>query len=60
VGVTLPEDVVRREVENATASVPAHEDIDSLIQKVTRLEGELAEAHRAREVAEGVIEPPQK
>jgi hypothetical protein len=46
-GVTLPEDVVRREAENIAALAPAHEDIEDLVQKVTFLEGELVEACRA-------------
>jgi hypothetical protein len=40
------------ETENATALASAHEDVEGLVRKVTLLEGELAEAHRAREVAE--------
>jgi hypothetical protein len=55
-GVTLPEDVVRREVENTAALTPAHEGIEDLVRKVTLLEGEegdLVEARQAREVAEG-------
>jgi hypothetical protein len=30
----------------------AHEDVEGLFQKVTLLEGELAEVHRARETVE--------
>jgi hypothetical protein len=52
-GVILPEDVARREAENAAALALAHEDVEGLVWKVTLLEGELAEARRAREVAKG-------
>jgi hypothetical protein len=38
------------EVEDAVALASACEDADVLVQKVTLLRGELAEAHRAREV----------
>jgi hypothetical protein len=41
-----------REVEDATTLASAHEDAKSLVQKVTLLEGELAEAHQAQEVTE--------
>jgi hypothetical protein len=47
VGVTLPEDVVRQEVENSMALLPAHEDVENLVRKVTLLEGELVEVHQA-------------
>jgi hypothetical protein len=52
VGVTLPEDVARREAEIAATLVPAQEDIEGLVRKATLLEGELAKVRRAREVAE--------
>jgi hypothetical protein len=38
---------MRREVENATALAPTHEDIEGLVWKVTLLEGELAKVRRA-------------
>jgi hypothetical protein len=43
-GVTIPEDMVRRETENVVALTPAQEEVEGLVQKVTLLEGELAEA----------------
>jgi hypothetical protein len=53
VGVTLPEDVAKREVENTATLAYAHEEVEGLVQKVTLLEGEPAKACRAREMAEG-------
>jgi hypothetical protein len=52
-GVTLPEDVVRREAEIAVALAPAHEDIEGIVRKVTLLKGGLAEARQTQEVSEG-------
>jgi hypothetical protein len=46
------ERVSRVEAENIMVWVSAHEDVEGLVQKITLLEGELAEACRAREVAE--------
>jgi chromosome segregation ATPase len=43
---------VSRMEENAAALASTREDIEGHVQKVTLLEGELAEAHQAREVAE--------
>jgi hypothetical protein len=40
------------EVENVAVLASAREDIEGLVRKVNLLEGELAEARRAREVAE--------
>jgi hypothetical protein len=40
------------EVENAPALESAPEDAEGLVRKVALLEGELVEAHRAREVVE--------
>jgi hypothetical protein len=39
-------------VKNATTLPSAHEDTGGLVQKVTLLEGELAEARQAREAIE--------
>jgi ribonuclease D len=39
-------------MENIVTLAYAHEDEEGLIQKIALLEGELAEARRAREVAE--------
>jgi hypothetical protein len=52
VGVTLPEDVARREAKIAATLVPTQEDIEGLVRKATLLEGELAKVRRAREVPE--------
>jgi hypothetical protein len=45
--------VARWEAENTTTLPLAHADIDGLVRKVTLIEGELAEARRAQEMAEG-------
>jgi uncharacterized OsmC-like protein len=51
--LVLPMKLTRvREVEDATVLAPGHEDVERLVWKVTLLEGELAEARRALEVAE--------
>jgi hypothetical protein len=44
---------VRRGAKNVVVLAPAHEDVEGLVRKVTLLEGELAQARRAREVAKG-------
>jgi hypothetical protein len=44
VGVTIHEEVARREAENAATLTPAEEDIKGLVWKVTVLEGELVDA----------------
>jgi hypothetical protein len=44
--------VSRVEVESAAALASAREEAKCLVWKITLLKGELAEAHRAREVAE--------
>jgi hypothetical protein len=41
-----------REVENVAGPASFREDAKGLLRKVTLLEGELAEAHRAQEVVE--------
>jgi F0F1-type ATP synthase membrane subunit b/b' len=46
------ERVSRMEEENAAALASTREDIEGHVRKVALLEGELAEAHQAREVAE--------
>jgi hypothetical protein len=46
------ERVSRMEVENTAVLASACEDVESLVWKVTLLKGELAEVHKAREVAE--------
>jgi hypothetical protein len=46
------ERVSRVEMENITTLASAREDEEGLIRKIALLEGELAEARRAREVAE--------
>jgi hypothetical protein len=46
-GVTLPEDVSRREAENSVTQALTPKDIEGLVRKDTLLEGELAEARRA-------------
>jgi hypothetical protein len=43
--------VSRVEAENAAVLASTHEDAEGLAQKIALLEGELAEAHQAREVA---------
>jgi hypothetical protein len=42
----------RVEVESVAALASACEDAEGVVQRITLLEGELAEAHWAREVAE--------
>jgi hypothetical protein len=46
------ERVSRVEAENTVALVSTHEDVEVLVRKIAFLEDELAEARRAREVAE--------
>jgi hypothetical protein len=46
-GVTLPEDVSRREAENSVTQALTPKDIEGLVRKDTLLEGELAEVRRA-------------
>jgi hypothetical protein len=46
------ERVSRVEVENAVALASARKDAEGLVRKITRLEGEVAEVHPAREMAE--------
>jgi hypothetical protein len=43
---------LRVEVENLMVLASTREDAEDLVQKITLHEGELAKAHRAREVAE--------
>jgi hypothetical protein len=40
------------EAESATTLASTHEEAEGLVQKIILLEGELAEARRAQEVAE--------
>jgi hypothetical protein len=44
--------VSKVEAESVAALAFAHEEVEGLVQKIAVLEGELAEACRAREVAE--------